>query len=283
MGDLTVVKKNYVQYIDKIIQNNKISHSYLIEVDDYDSDFEFVLSFVKMIICNISYEDTFKSNDIRIVQINDHNYPDIKVIEPDGTQIKKNQLLELQKDYSNKSLINGKRIYIIKMAEKLNIYSANTMLKFLEEPEENIIAILLTDNRYHVIDTIISRCQILSLKENNLFLDQNDELLELLDCVVHPNKFFVKYNYFVNNIIEDKNVAKERFVSIEEIIIYYLNYYYKATDGLDSKIINILEDVDNNNLLKYLSIIEEELLKLDYNINYKLWIDSLFSKLIIGG
>ena len=283
MGDLTVVKKNYVQYIDKIIQNNKISHSYLIEVDDYDSDFEFVLSFVKMIICNISYEDTFKSNDIRIVQINDHNYPDIKVIEPDGTQIKKNQLLELQKDYSNKSLINGKRIYIIKMAEKLNVYSANTMLKFLEEPEENIIAILLTDNRYHVIDTIISRCQILSLKENNLFLDQNDELLELLDCVVHPNKFFVKYNYFVNNIIEDKNVAKERFVSIEEIIIYYLNYYYKATDGLDSKIINILEDVDNNNLLKYLSIIEEELLKLDYNINYKLWIDSLFSKLIIGG
>ena len=283
MGDLTVVKKNYVQYIDKIIQNNKISHSYLIEVDNYDSDFEFVLSFVKMIICNISYEDTFKSNDIRIVQINDHNYPDIKVIEPDGTQIKKNQLLELQKDYSNKSLINGKRIYIIKMAEKLNVYSANTMLKFLEEPEENIIAILLTDNRYHIIDTIISRCQILSLKENNLILNQNDELLELLDCVVHPKNFFVKYNYFINNIIEDKSIAKERFVSIEEIIIYYLNYYYKATDGLDSKIINILEDVDNNNLLKYLSIIEEELLKLDYNINYKLWIDSLFSKLIIGG
>ena len=283
MNNLTVVKKKYVNYIDKIIQNNRISHAYLIEVDNYGEDFEYILSFIKMIICNISYNETFSSDDVRILQINDHNYPDIKVIEPDGNQIKKNQLLDLQKDYSNKSLIDGKRIYIIKQAEKLNVHSANTMLKFLEEPEEDIIAILLTDNRYHVIDTLISRCQILSLKENNLVLEENDELLDLLDCIVHPNKFFIRYNYFVSNIIEDKSVAKDKFISIEEIIVYYLNYYYNSSDKIDSNIINILDDVDNKILLKYLSIIEEELLKLDFNVNYKLWLDSLFSKLVIGG
>ena len=36
-------------------------------------------------------------------------------------------------------------------------------------------------------------------------------------------------------------------------------------------------------MLNYLSIIEEELPKLDFNVNYKLWIDSLFSKFILGG
>ena len=59
---------------------------------------------------------------------------------------------------------------IIKETEKLNASSANTILKFLEEPEDGIIAILLTDNRYHVLDTILSRCQILSLKENEFKL-----------------------------------------------------------------------------------------------------------------
>ena len=39
--------------------------------------------------------------------------------------------------------------YIIKNAERLNPSSANTILKFLEEPEDNIIAILLTNNRYN--------------------------------------------------------------------------------------------------------------------------------------
>ena len=34
--------------------------------------------------------------------------------------------------------------------------------------QNDIIALLLTDNRYHVIDTIISRCQILTLKEDIL-------------------------------------------------------------------------------------------------------------------
>ena len=61
-------------------------------------------------------------------------------------------------------------LFIIYNAEKLNTSSANTILKFLEEPEENIIAVLTTDNRYQVLDTILSRCQNLvfapNLKEN---------------------------------------------------------------------------------------------------------------------
>ena len=43
------------------------------------------------------------------------------------------QLLELQKEYSNTSLLNNKRIYIIKNAEKMNQASGNTILKFLVE------------------------------------------------------------------------------------------------------------------------------------------------------
>ena len=51
-----------------------------------------------------------------------------------------------------------------KEADKLNMSSANTILKFLEEPEDDIVAILVANNRYAVIETILSRCQVLSLK-----------------------------------------------------------------------------------------------------------------------
>ena len=38
MDKLSVVKKNYIDYINKIIENNKVSHAYLIEINDYDTD-----------------------------------------------------------------------------------------------------------------------------------------------------------------------------------------------------------------------------------------------------
>ena len=282
MGEASVIVKNYINYIDQIIKNNKVSHAYLFEINDYDSDFKYILNFVKMILCNISYEEISTSNDQIISLIDNNNYPDIKIIEPEGNTIKKNQLIELQKDYNNKSLLNGKRIYIIRNAEKLNPASANTMLKFLEEPEEDIIAFLVTDNRYHVIDTIISRCQILTLKEDNLSFNEDDDVLDLLKCVIKPSDFFIKYNYFLNNVFVDKNIALDKFKVIENIIVSYLNYEY-CDINIDEKIVSILKDSSSNKLLLILSIFEEEIPKLEFNVNFKLWLDSLFSRLVIGG
>ena len=191
MENLYIIKKKYISYINKILENNKISHSFLFEIDDYDSDSYYIYIFIKMILCNLSYEDVLKSDNTIISLIDQGNYPDIKVIEPDGNWIKKSQLISLQKEYSNKSLINNKRVYIIKNAEKLNSSSANTILKFLEEPEDGIIAMLVTDNRYHVIDTILSRCQVLTLKENDFSFNLTDHSLSLLKCISDPNEFFI--------------------------------------------------------------------------------------------
>ena len=281
MGE-SVIVKNYINYIDKIISNNKVSHAYLFEINDYDKDFKYILDFVKMILCNISYEEISSSDNNIINLIDSNNYPDIKIIEPDGSTIKKGQLLELQKDYNNKSLLDGKRIYIIKNAEKLNPASGNTILKFLEEPEEDIIAFLVTDNRYHVLETILSRCQVLTLKEDNLSFKEDDDILDLLKCVVRPKNFFIKYNYFLNNVLVDKSIALEKFKIIENIIVSYLNYEY-CDNSIDDKIISILKDSSTDKLLLSLSIFEEEIPRLEFNVNFKLWLDSLFSRLVNGG
>ena len=283
MNDVSKIKQNFINSINKIIMNHKVSHSYLIEVNDYDNDMVYIYHFIKMILCNIPYEE-ISSSDNPIISLIDHdNYPDIKIIEPDGAFIKKNQLLDLQKEYSNKSLLDGKRIYIIKNAERLNSSSANTMLKFLEEPEEDIIAILVTDNRYHVIETILSRCQTLTLKEDYYQFTCEDSILDFLKCIIHPNVFFLRYNYYINQVIVDKDIAKKYFSEIQNILISYLNYKNGIIQGFDKNIDSILDSSSDKKLLYSLSIIEEELSKLEYNVNYKLWLDSLFSKLVIGG
>lgn len=283
MEEFSVVKKQFISYINKIIDNHMISHSYLVEIDDYEKDYDYIISFIKMILCNISYEELAISNNPILSLIDSHNYPDIKVIDPDGNWIKKTQLLNLQKEYNNKSLLDNKRIYIINHAECLNASSANTILKFLEEPEDDIIAFLITDNRYHIIDTILSRCQVLTLKENHYSYHYDDSCRFILNCMIHPTDFFIKYNYIFNNIFVDKLVTIDILMNVEKILITYINSQYILDFELDKEIKSIFNSTSENDILFLLKIIEEELERLKFNVNFKLWLDSFFSKIILGG
>ena len=278
MQEVSTVKKNFINYINKIVANKKIFHTYLIELNDYESDFSYVLDFIKMILNDVSYEELDKvdSNINKLIDTN--NYPDLVIVEPEENVIRKKQLLDIKKEFNNTSLLENKRIYVIKNAEKLNGSSANTMLKFLEEPEDNIIAFLITNNRYQVIDTILSRCQVLSLKDN-IEVIVNEELIDLLKCIIDPKTFFVKYKYYYSNIIKDKYEAKDKLEELERIIISYLDNKYCDNILVSEEVNKLLDGVDNKELLNKIAIIEEELKKTEYNINYKLWLDSLFSKL----
>lgn len=283
MAGESIVKRKFIDYIDKIIDNGRISHAYLFEVDNYEEDLNYIYSFIKMILCKCSY-DELKNNDNKIISLIDsNNYPDLFVIRPDGSSIKKGQLIDLQKEYSNKSLLDNKRIYIIEECEKMNQSSANTILKFLEEPEDDVVAILIADNRYHVIDTIISRCQIISLKENFVCSDYSDEFIDLFECILKPKDFYIKYNNFIKNIIPEKSILIEYLNTISDIFISYLNYKHGVIDSFSEDLKIILDKYDDNYLINIISVIEDEIQKLNFNVNYKLWLDAFFAKLIIGG
>lgn len=276
MVDKSIIKRKFIDYIDRVIESNKLSHAYLIELSNYD-DLNYVYDFIKMILCNVKYDELKNCNNPIISLIDSGNYPDLYVVSSDTSVINKSLIIDLQKEFSNKSLYDNKRIYIIKEAEKLNGFSANTILKFLEEPEEDIVAFLITDNRYHVLDTILSRCQVLSLKEDFIDIDINDQLVDFLDCVLNPNNFFIKYNYYIKELFVDKSVISEHLIDVENILLLYLEGSLK-----DENIRIMLEKYSDRKLIELISIIEGELPKLSFNVNYKLWCDSLFSKLIGG-
>ena len=45
----------------------------------------------------------------------------------------------------------------------MRVEAANSILKFLEEPNDDIIAFLITNSFDNVMTTIVSRCQIIKL------------------------------------------------------------------------------------------------------------------------
>ena len=142
LDDYKINEPIVYQQMKKSIET-KLSHAYLFNLNNNIYAEKMIMAFVKSIICKMHTDKEEYKNCILCKRIDDDNYPDIKKIYPDGMNIKKEQIDDLQKKFSSKSLENNKCIYIIYESEKLNISATNGLLKFLEEPSEGIIAILL--------------------------------------------------------------------------------------------------------------------------------------------
>ena len=101
MTEVGDVHENVYNLIVNEIKSGHISHAYLIDENGNVDAFNMVLSFIKEILC-LNLCDSDKKNICR--RIDDNNYPELKIIEPDGMLIKKQQILDLQKEFSTKAL-----------------------------------------------------------------------------------------------------------------------------------------------------------------------------------
>ena len=169
----------------------KYFHAYIFEVDDIETSYPLILAFIKMIICPNHYTNNKSCLDCNICHLIDENYyEDLKVIETTDKIIKKEQITKLQQELSLKSSNNTNQVYVIKEADKMNLNAANSLLKFIEEPEENIYGILITTNKKSLLSTILSRCQIIELKvekETNYNLEDINNSLSFL-TLIHEEK-----------------------------------------------------------------------------------------------
>lgn len=273
------------------ILNNCVTHAYLIDENDYSDAFGMIRSFVKSIICDNSSLNGSNCDECSLCKrIDDGNYPEVKIITADGMYIKKSQIISLQQEFSRTAVEGKKRIYIIRDCDKMRIEAANSMLKFLEEPEDGIVAILMTNNMNNVLPTIISRCKI--VKFNKLIDDvvQNDEKLDNLaiDFISSlENKgietiIYVKDLWF--SVLGTKDRDKMIIVFDIMIDIYYdmmkiltnsknLKYSKWINKISEFALLNNIEDI-----LKKINILVDAKDSIKYNVNSNLLVD----RVIIG-
>lgn len=295
------------------IKKNKYSHAYLFELNGYSKGLDLAIAFAKFLLCPHNYSNNNECNDCpQCHNIDSNNFLELKIIEADGQWIKKEQLEELQREFITKPLIGSKKIYIINGAEKLNVSASNSLLKFIEEPPEGVVAILLTDNIYQLLNTIVSRCQIISFKKNNyvkcddyitkiayyLFNDKesmdnfiNDYGQSYLDFIDEyitflENKKMETIIYKNKNFIDLFNDRKKINIAFQLMTLYYkdiLNYHLGLPiefygDYIDS-IKKISSNVTDNYLSNIIKIIVDLNILIKYNINANLIIDKLVIKI----
>ena len=277
--------KEFYSIINNAINNDKISHAYMFEVDGNIDIDVFLKDICKKFILK-------NKEDVKIINLIDSDtYSNIRKIKvkADSLWIKKEQILEVQNDFKKESFDNNLKIYIIEEAEKLNKSSANTLLKFLEEPENNICAILITKNKYSVINTIMSRCINISLiKKEYLKIECSDFAYQAIEVIEKYKNKSLPYLYEL--LVIKKDIDKNEYLSIFENMqkiyndILHINnninekYNYFEKDNL--KLIEF--DTDNTLLIKKINAINKNSEYLRYNVNIKTVLDKIIID-IYGG
>ena len=260
-------------YIEKLIDNSRFSHAYLIEVDDsYNTDVS--ITFAKKIAGKLNEMADFDAISV----YNGEQSGDLVVIRPDGKFIKKEQLIDLMTEYKTKSLNSNVRIYIIEYAENLNSSSANTVLKFLEEPEDGIIAVLITRNKHSVMDTIVSRCQNLSITENfsrSYDVEEYDRFIEFLNILVSKKDKAIAYSSDIYFLKSDQIYKILTNLSIFYENVINIHYNIDVSDTTDT-LKELMEKVSLEDAMSKLKILEKSIRLLEYNVNPRIVLDRFF-------
>jgi len=256
-------QSNVVQLLENSIKKDRLSHAYLFEGEKGTKKFETALYFAQMLLCKAEKKPCLECNNCR--RISNGTHPNVYVVEPVKNLIKKQQIIDLQTEFSKTSVEKGPKVYIIKNIDLINTSAANSLLKFLEEPYPNTYAILTSSNINKILPTIISRSQVLQFNSLNkkiieeelietgypglssrIVANLTNSISDALDII--NNEYFIELQDLVkevNNII----------ASNEESLIIYFNE--------NSSI--IYQDKEFSNLFLSLMVIYQKDL-----INYKI-------------
>ncbi len=242
-----------IKILNNTLKRETISHAYLFITNNYIEAINLVKDFAKEIIVK-DIKDLKIKNQI-ITMINNEVYLDLKIIEPDGLWIKKNQTLDLQKEFSLKTNQNFKKVYIIKDAEKLNQHAANSILKFLEEPEENIYALLICENSNQMLETIKSRCIQINLT-NNLTKSLNnlgtiDKIKTMFELEEEDLNEFIKNTFQI--LINVENFSNQLILNSNDMLKIIQKDRLKLNLFFDL-IILIYKDIINNLLANKINV-----------------------------
>jgi DNA polymerase-3 subunit delta' len=294
----------------RAILKDRLSHLYLFTGPKGSGKKELAFEIANALLLN-------KPEGAEVLKTNGH--VNLMFIEPSGQNIKKEQIADLQSEFSKTSLTKGARVYIIDEVDKLSTAAANGLLKFLEEPlSKQTVGFLLSDNPELVLPTIQSRSQIIFLKPRSeheltqelknegidpylaellpylnkdraivLEMAKKDEVIELVNCVKNYHKTLLKkeplWLLFETKmgLIRSDKAALIQF--LELIMIYYLDLLKTKNQEI------IAFDVFNDeyeiiaNALSMEDILKhlKQIQTILYRLNYNINIEMALTQLVL--
>jgi DNA polymerase-3 subunit delta' len=243
-------------------------------------------------------------------------HPDIHVIEHGQSQIKIEDIRDIQRQANLRPYQGKMNIFIIDNAHKLNLDAANSLLKVLEEPPQDTLIILITHKPQNIIKTVLSRCKQIKFAPlakcalediliKNYCLDKTIAhflsfysegriglALKLKDASILEEKNKIIDSFVFSSKAIDHNIigqSKEQMCIFFNILASWFRDIYLLKSGLPDKEAIHLDR--KNDLLKEVArlsfkqlddimmTISESLLYLEKNINSKLILYNLGAQL----
>lgn len=205
-----------MRMLKNMLQKQRIAHAYLFEGEKGTGKRDVALLFAKAIFCE-HVIDGYKPCEscLSCRRIDNQNNPDLHIIEPDGASIKIEQIRNLQQEFSKKAVESQYKVYILMHADKMTVNAANSLLKFLEEPDGQTVAILITEQPQKILSTIVSRCQIVSFRSLS-----KEELVQILVLQGFSPEEAPLYAYLTNSVHEAKTLKEDEwFLQAKEIVL----------------------------------------------------------------
>lgn len=280
--------------LKKYIIEDKISHSYLFLGVEGIGKQLIAKEFAKSILCTQKENNTYCNKCSSCIQFNSSNHADFKIIEPEGSSIKIEQIRQMQEKVQEKPIISKNKIYIINNADLLTIEAQNCLLKTLEEPPIHTIIMLIGSNENAFLSTIKSRCMIIHFQKIN-----DEEIKEFLKNeyeITNISSNMIKtFQGSIKRAIEQKD-NKEQYEKIEKIIkslktkdtvqilknsrILYQSKesIFQMLDDMNVILINLAKE--ESNYANCIFLVEETKKRLKQNANLDMCIDNLLLQMI---
>ena len=244
--------------LNNIIKNKSFANGYLFYGAEGVGKKQTALRFIKEIFKQSSPSENVEE------KITNNNHPDLLIIEPDSLLANKSsrsshlektiksgyeiikiaQIRNIKTFLGQKSINSEKKIVLIIDAHLLNEAASNCLLKTLEEPSNGIF-ILLTSKLNLLLDTIISRCQIVRFKSFS-----SSQIKSIFKDYLESSKFNVNTKLKFDDLINSANGSPNQLLKNIEV---WNEFSDEIISKLDSPIKNSLE------ILELSKLISEEL------------------------
>lgn len=264
-------------FFDSVLVGDKLSHAYLflggIEACSLAE------KLAGMLLCQApeNAHSCDRCADCR--QLAGGFHPDLAVVVPMPNTIKIEQIRELQKTANLEPYQAGRKVFVIKEAQKMTDDAANCLLKSLEEPAPNVFFILVADSGEEMLPTVVSRCQKFLVGGS---VDSDVDPVRLTGFLTAWREGDVISLLKVGEILaEDRKLAGE---FLDHLAFFYRDQaVYSETGGVWAHdwakaglSFSDLSAWQTSDLVRCFALVEEARRHLNANANTRLVMDSLF-------
>lgn len=219
--------KEQVSFIEVALKKKRLAQVFLLSGNPGVGKKLFALSIGQSLICKKS-RNLFKNSILPCgecldcLRLEEMKSEHLFLIQPEGEkEIQRKAILEIFDFIHLKSRFSLPRIILIDQAHRMNLSSANLLLKILEEPPKNSFLFLITDSFLNVLVTIRSRCQ--NLRFRNLYPEEMDQVLSSQKGSLKIEPWMLQsaqgHMEGLQTLVNERTLRKRAFSALRGILI----------------------------------------------------------------